>query len=222
MASTVPVLEAALQALDHEPDPGPPSTLPVVVLDELLARSELEALVEWTLARRERFRASQVIAPDGSSGRVDHRSRRSQLMFDVAPWDRLFADRIRAVLGHVLPRLGMAPFPVRRFEMQITASNDGEYFRMHSDSTHAVTAGRRLTYVYFFGREPLPFEGGMLRILGGPGDRRPRPGAEVAVEPRQNRVVFFPSLILHEVAEVRVPSRALEDSRLTVNGWLHA
>jgi SM-20-related protein len=218
MASTVPVLEAALRALDSEPDRGAPSGLPVAVLDEFLARSELEALVEWTLARRDRFRASQVLAPDGSSGRLDTKSRRSQLLFHVAPWDRLFAGRIRAVLGHVLPRVAMAPFPVTRFEIQVTASNDGEYFRPHRDGTHEILAGRRLTYVYFFGREPLPFEGGALRIFGGD---EPRPETELTVAPRQNRIVFFPSSMLHEVAEVRCPSRAFEDSRFTVNGWLH-
>ncbi len=210
MAHDVPLLEAAVSALRTAPSAAPP----VVVLDELLARPELERLVRWTLARREHFQPSQVISYEGDGGRRDERSRRSRVLYDVAPWDRVFAERVASVLDHVLARLGMPRFPVARFETQVTASNDGEFFRAHTDNHHERLTGRRLTYVFFFCREPAPFEGGRLRVFDG--------DAELAIAPRQNRVVFFPSGLLHEVAEVRCRSRAFEDSRFTVNGWLHA
>ena len=42
------------------------------------------------------------------------------------------------------------------------------------------------------------------------------------IEPRHNRVVFFWARVMHEVMPVRVASRAFEDARFTVNGWVNA
>jgi hypothetical protein len=225
MASNNLLLDAAVRALGDDRVAKPRTRLPVLVLDEFLARSELERLVEWTLERRDGFRPSRVIDPDGEGGKLDRQTRRSRVLSQVAPWDRLLAERIGAVFDHVLERIGMERFVVRGLETQVTATNDGEFFRVHTDNTNAVLAGRRLTYVYFFCREPAPFNGGSLRVyetrkLANGGSARG--GADVVVRPSQNRIVFFPSSMLHEVEEVRCSSRAFEDSRFTANGWLHA
>jgi len=214
MPSDYVLLDAIVRALDAKRAMEAPAQPPVVVLDEFLARPDIETLVGWTLERQPLFRPSQVTAGSGEGGVLDRRTRRSLVLTEVAPWDRVFAERIDAVLGHVLERLGMERFDVRRFETQFTVTGDGEFFRAHADNRHAMVLGRRLTYVYFYCREPLPFDGGALQIYG----RR----ARRVVPPDQNRIVFFPSSLLHEVSEVRCLSRAFEDSRFTVNGWLHA
>jgi Rps23 Pro-64 3,4-dihydroxylase Tpa1-like proline 4-hydroxylase len=47
----------------------------------------------------------------------------------------------------------------------VTASTDGSYFRPHTDQgKSAIDATRKLTYVYYFNREPRGFTGGDLRI----------------------------------------------------------
>jgi Rps23 Pro-64 3,4-dihydroxylase Tpa1-like proline 4-hydroxylase len=156
---------------------------------------------------------------------VDLKTRRSFVLFDVGPWQQFFTERIASVFDYVTARLGMAPFSFRRVEAQITASNDGEYFRMHNDNTHSTLTSRVLTYVYFFPREPLQFSGGRLRIFETHemrDGRRVRGQGETAFIPRQNQVVFFPSHLLHEVEEVVCPSREFADSRFTVNGWLRS
>ena len=224
MPHDVPLLEAVGRAL-YEGSGARGSPPPVVVLDEFLSQPDLRRLVEWTLARRERFVASQVIRPDGVEGMIQQQTRRSQVLFETAPWQRVFAHQLESVFEHVIARLGMEPFEVHRVETQITASNDGEFFRMHNDNAHPALAPRRLTYVYFFCREPAPFVGGRLRIFETrtvtDGHREPGP-QEVSITPQQNQIVFFPSSQLHEVEEVRCPTRAFADSRFTVNGWLHA
>ncbi|MFJ3867646.1 2OG-Fe(II) oxygenase [Streptomyces nigra] len=124
-----------------------------------------------------------------------------------------------SVLDYVLAGINLAPFPLGHVEMQITASNDGEYFRPHVDNAHAQVSTRRLTFVLFFHREPTRFSGGRLRFYA---QRDGRPGLQVAeVVPRQNQVVFFQPHVYHEIETVSCPSGQFQDSRFTLNGWYH-
>jgi SM-20-related protein len=107
-------------------------------------------------------------------------------------------------------------------EAQLTASNDGEFFRPHNDNAHEALERREMTFVYYFHCEPKGFRGGGLRIYESP--LAPVPGIDAphaTMPPRQNQVVFFPSHLMHEVRPTHVSSRAFADSRFTVNGWLH-
>jgi Rps23 Pro-64 3,4-dihydroxylase Tpa1-like proline 4-hydroxylase len=123
----------------------------------------------------------------------------------------------------VLQRLGRGMFEITRAEAQITASNDGDFFRHHSDNGQGEIATRELTFVYFFHREPKAFAGGNLRIY----DTHFANGEYVSsgeyktVVPEQNQIVFFASSLLHEITQVECPSRAFADSRFTLNGWFH-
>jgi len=113
-------------------------------------------------------------------------------------------------------------FPISSFEVQLTASNDGEFLRAHTDSDNGPLRTRTVTFVYYCHREPRRFEGGELRIFG----RDTVSGQNVlkiynVVQPIQNSVVFFPSESLHEIAPVVCPSHSFNDSRFTLNGWLH-
>jgi SM-20-related protein len=129
-----------------------------------------------------------------------------------------------AFLPHVLMRLGQPAFPVSQLEIQLTATNDGEFFRTHTDNDAYGVEGRRITFVYFFHREPLGFGGGALRIF----DTAYRSdGASVEtgpyrlVYPQQNQAVFFASWCRHEILPVSCPTQDFFDSRFTVNGWYH-
>ncbi len=132
-----------------------------------------------------------------------------------------FAERIKEQLQPVLNKLGHKAFQMGRIEMQITASNDGDYFRLHQDSDPKST--REISFVYFFHREPRRFSGGELRIYQGRliDDRVVPADQSHTLSPRQDTIVFFPSLNEHEVLPVRVPSRSFGDSRFTLNGWIH-
>ena len=109
------------------------------------------------------------------------------------------------------------------FESQLTASNDGDYFRVHNDNSQANWPSREITYVYFFHREPRAFSGGELVLYNSCEDSGvPEPvAARKRITPEQNTIVFFNSSVLHEVTPVRCPSQRFADSRFTLNGWLH-
>ncbi len=198
-----------------------PATKPAqcVVLDEFLAPQELEELITYTLQHEPEFQTSQVVSPTGDSGMVDYTHRRSRVLMNAGKHERVILERIRGVLPSVLGRLGMGEFPVTGAEVQITASNDGDFFGEHRDNSEDMIASRQLTFVYFFHREPRQFDGGELRLH----DSREgsSTGSYHAIAPQQNQIVFFPCSLLHEITPVECRSQAFADSRFTLNGWLH-
>jgi Rps23 Pro-64 3,4-dihydroxylase Tpa1-like proline 4-hydroxylase len=193
-----------------------------VVLDEFLAPQELKELIRYTLKHEGDFRNSEVVSPSGGMGVSDYTHRRSRVLMEMGPHEEAILSRIRHVLPRALEQLGMDEFPVTRTEVQITASNEGDFFRAHCDDAQEMIASRRLTFVYFFHQEPRRFTGGELRLYDSRwNDQHPGAGSYEAIVPQQNQIVFFPCSRLHEITPVRCASKAFADSRFTVNGWLH-
>jgi Rps23 Pro-64 3,4-dihydroxylase Tpa1-like proline 4-hydroxylase len=200
-----------------------PARAQCVVLDEFLAPEEVEELIAYTLQQEAQFQSSEVISPAGVPGIVDYSHRRSRVLTDLGKYEQVIVERVNSALPSVLAQLGMEEFPVTQVEAQITASNDGDFFHAHSDDAQALIASRRLTFVYFFHREPRQFEGGELRIhdTRQEGGQSTSAGSYQSIVPQQNQIVFFPCSMLHEITPVECPSRAFADSRFTLNGWLH-
>jgi Rps23 Pro-64 3,4-dihydroxylase Tpa1-like proline 4-hydroxylase len=194
-----------------------------VILDEFFAPGELAALTDFALTHESDFRASEVVRPDGNGGVIDFDFRRSKVLFELGEQRQLIAERVMRFLPRVLDELAWPFFEVRDIEAQITASNDGEFFQVHSDNHHEELNGREITFVYFFHAEPKRFSGGELRLY----DSRFENGNEIAlprfraVVPQQNQVVFFPSHLMHEVTRVRCAMPEFAASRFTLNGWVH-
>jgi SM-20-related protein len=193
------------------------------VLEEFLVPQELNSLIQYTLARELEFKLSEVLSPGVDASSTNFESRRSLVLMELGPQLPMLGDRLRASLPRVFEQLEHSPFSPNRIEAQITASNDGDFFRRHSDNAHPQIATRELTFVYFFHREPKAFHGGELRLY----ESRWENGAYVptsryrSILPEQNQVVFFPSALIHEITPVECHSSAFSDSRFTVNGWLH-
>ena len=193
-----------------------------VVLDEFLAPQELEELTRFALEHEADFQSSEVYSPRAQMGVINHDYRRSRVLMDLPEHQEMILARIRSVLPQVLQKLGMEDFAIADTEVQITASNDGDFFLCHDDNGSEGVASRHLTFVYFFHREPRPFEGGELRIH----DSHLQNGLYVSdgsyqtILPQQNRIVFFPCELMHEITPVRCSSEDFADSRFTLNGWL--
>jgi Rps23 Pro-64 3,4-dihydroxylase Tpa1-like proline 4-hydroxylase len=134
----------------------------------------------------------------------------------------LLKKKILKTVPSLMAQLKMPEFLISKVEMQLTAHNDGCYYKVHNDSGSATTATRELTYVYYFCQEPPQFSEGALRLY----DTALKEGVAHQsntfkdIEPRNNRIVFFNSRCKHEVLPVRCPSKKFEDSRFTLNGWI--
>lgn len=193
-----------------------------VVLDEFLSPQDLEQLTRFTLDHEADFQSSEVYSPSVEKGVINDDFRRSRVLMELGEQQDMILARIKSALPQVLDRLGMKEFTIAGVEAQITASNDGDFFRFHNDNGSEGVAYRHLTFVYFFHREPRQFEGGELRIHDGhlqDGDYV-SDGSYQTIAPRQNQIVFFPCEQLHEITAVKCPSQLFADSRFTLNGWL--
>lgn len=195
---------------------------PLVLFDEFLAAQEWAGVLQYTLRRGEEFTQSGILDAGGAS-RTDNAYRRSQVLYNLEGCENLFVDRISSYLPHVLARLHQPPFPISHFEVQLTASNHGQFFKTHRDDDADSVRTRAITFIYYFFREPKAFSGGALRLYDSDFDQHGNLGAGEfqTIHPAQNQIVFFPSESLHEVLPVHCPSGEFADSRFTVNGWVH-
>ena len=194
----------------------------MVVLDEFLVAQEWSDLIQYALGRGASFEKSGVLDAGGAS-HLDEGYRRSHVLYQLGACESMFVERITAFLPHVLARLRLPPFPISHFETQLTATNDGQFFRKHKDNDSDSVRSRVLTFVYYFFKEPKSFSGGALRLYDAQLDRHGKvtAGPYQTIHPVQNQIVFFPSECLHEVLAVECESRDFSDSRFTVNGWVH-
>ena len=201
---------------------GIDAPIPAIVFDEFLVAHEWSWLLNYTLSRRADFENTGVLNDQGESS-VDRSYRRSSVVFDVDSFSHVFTDRILRFWPTILDSLNLEWFQISGIEVQMTATGDGEFFRMHSDDGSEPVSSRALTFVYYYHTEPKPFTGGELRLYGTEyRNGHPEPnGSYRVVMPLQNQIVFFPSGTLHEVLQVDSPSQDFAGSRFTVNGWFH-
>jgi hypothetical protein len=180
-----------------------------------------QPLLDHVLSREAEFQAATVVPTGATAPAVNPTVRRARTVDGLGKYEGTFVERLKAELQPALEKLGHKAFPIGNIEIQVTASNDGDYFRLHHDTGAEDT--REISFVYFFHREPRRFSGGELRLYPTrmiEGRMTPADRAHT-LSPRQDTIVFFPSKNEHEVLPVRVPSRAFADSRFTVNGWIH-
>lgn len=193
-------------------------TSPYIQIDNFLSEEEKTQLINYSLEKESAFVDTGPLY--NTSYHPEHR--KSWVLYEFPGVSEFFLRRLRKALPFVLSKLGMGLFPISRIEVQLTAHNDNNYFRVHKDNGTPETATRELTYCYYFYREPKPFSGGELLIY----DREIFNSSEYAsnsfqtIEPRNNSIVFFPSNCHHEVLPVTCVSKAFVDSRFTINGWV--
>ncbi|NEP46595.1 MAG: proline hydroxylase, partial [Okeania sp. SIO2H7] len=155
-----------------------------------------------------------------STGDLDYRQ--SSVLHHFPEFADIMRGEIHRAFSDVIAALKINPFNITQVEAQLTAHNDGHYYKVHNDNGSEDTATRVLTYVYYFYQDPKPFAGGALRIY----DSRIQNNYYVQadsfqdVTPLNNSIVFFPSYYMHEVLPIVCPSRQFSDSRFTINGWV--
>ena len=185
------------------------------VRDDVLVRDRVDELIQFAIDQQPRFVPTSITT--NSERYPDHRN--SLVLYDVPTW---MQDLVTSLAPEALNELGHPTFFISRLEAQLTAHNDNNYYKIHSDNGCSRTNNRKLTFVYYFYREPKVFTGGDLVVY----DTRIEEGRLVNVglsqvyEPKNNSIVFFLSSYLHEVKPVKCPTLLFENSRFTVNGWI--
>ncbi len=186
-----------------------------VTMADFLPPEHHGALLDFALTHEAGFTPSTV---DNTA--IQHRS--SLVHYDVSSIEDAFLRCVAVAYRQVVDVLGMERKTITQFECQLTAHNDGHFYKLHNDNGTPGTRSRALSYVYYFHREPKGFTGGDLQLF----HSKVENGFYVAdktfeiVHPLNNRIVFFQSYHQHQVLPIACPSKAFADSRFTLNGWL--
>jgi Rps23 Pro-64 3,4-dihydroxylase Tpa1-like proline 4-hydroxylase len=207
-------------ALDVSPEPVLVHSPNCLVIDDFLSPDEHRDMLALALQEHQRFEKGTV-----ESKESHYRSNRVILDFQEDAHSRLVQNRLLVWLPFLVQGMGLDLFPLETVEIQLTASNHGEFYRRHQDggAGSKQADSRALTCVYYFFRQPKPFAGGDLLLY----DWRRQGEALTAadsfrrIEPLSNRLVVFPSDAFHELMPVRCPSREFADSRFAMTIWLH-
>jgi len=176
------------------------------------------------LTHEPEFTESSVI-PDGvPEGANDPSYRKSRVLYELGEYGTLIEDRLRALLPEALRLFDREPFAISHIDTQITASNDGDFFKVHQDNSMVEPLDiplREISFVHYFNSEPKAFSGGQLRFYDAEeGEvQSSEKKRTMTVTPRQNTLVLFPSWYNHEVLPVKCPTRKFANSRFTANGW---
>jgi Rps23 Pro-64 3,4-dihydroxylase Tpa1-like proline 4-hydroxylase len=188
---------------------------PFVQVQDFLSAAELEKLFAFVLQQENNF-----LPTTNSDNDPDYRRSMFLPVFD--PFSELLINRVKAEVPQLVNHLKIAPFQIDYVEAQLTAHNDGNYYKVHNDSGSSDTATRELSYVYYFNREPKTFFGGELAIYDSKIENNFYVAADSfqTIQPLNNSIVFFLSRYMHEVLPVSCPSQAFADSRFTINGWV--
>jgi SM-20-related protein len=198
--------------IEATPDP---LTSNYVQIDQFLSSQDHQHLIDFVLQQ-----ASNFVSTSTSTGDLDYR--KSSVLYAFPKFSQLISQQIHAILPEVLTQLDLPLFEITEVEAQLTAHNDGNYYKIHNDNGSDGTATRELTYVYYFNRQPKAFSGGELQIYDTviKNNQYAQASTYQTIEPRDNSIVFFLSRYMHEVLPIACPSRSFADSRFTINGWI--
>jgi Rps23 Pro-64 3,4-dihydroxylase Tpa1-like proline 4-hydroxylase len=192
---------------------------PFVRIEEFLPRAEHDRVLELALKQQDGLELAKV---GQGGGDYQPQTRSSWVLFGevdrLIPW---FLPRLEAVLPAVLPRLQIAPFPIREIELQMTVHRTGGHYKVHQDTGPGRQSARRVSYVYYFHRLPRRFTGGDLLLYDTDVRASGYATAFTRLETVDNSIVFFQSEYYHQVTSVRCESPEFADSRFTLNGWVH-
>jgi Rps23 Pro-64 3,4-dihydroxylase Tpa1-like proline 4-hydroxylase len=185
-------------------------------IDNFLTPDEHHMLLNYVLEKEAYF-----VPTTTSTNEINYRQ--SMVLYSFPEFSELMLKRVEAIVPDVISRLELPSFSINYIESQLTAHNDGNFYKIHNDNGSPETILRELTYVYYFYREPKHFSGGELLIYDSNISNSFYVNSDSfkKVEPHNNSIVFFLSRYMHEVLPVICPSQAFADSRFTINGWVN-
>ncbi len=188
------------------------------VIDDFLDPAVAQQLLDHALGGQRLF--APAVVTDRGSCRVSADHRQACSTPDLGPGGSYFTAAVEAHFEPLCAAVGLAPFPIAAWDVEMAAHRDGGFFREHIDTMTAENRGaqpgdRIISLVYYLHRPDSRFTGGELVL-------RPFAGrdGEVRIAPRHNRLVAFPSFARHEVEPIGVPGNAWEDARFSINCWL--
>ena len=185
-----------------------PERSPYCRIENFLTERENQRLLEVIYKKKPCFAPSET-----TTGEPNYRK---SLVF--YPDDRYVSDLlelIRSCMPVATQALGRDLFHIGEIDVQVTAHNDGDFFKIHRDSGGGRTRRRFISFVYYLHRVPKRFTGGELILYDATVNK-----STIILEPLNNSMLFFRSEQEHTIQRVWCRSKKFEDSRFTINGWV--
>ena len=214
--------EAVLTGANLRTTPTPKGHAPVPFerLHGFLPPDECDALLRFAVSHRDQFVPGRVTGCNLRDGELRPETRRALVAVERKLQGQMswFKAKLAGAAENALGRLPVRDLESHEIELNLTAHRDGDFFRVHMDGD-PVESDRRLSYVYYFHRQPRRFSGGDLLLYDTNRQENGfRPGVFTRIEPLHNSIVFFPSDCYHEITPVS-GAQDFADARFTVNGW---
>jgi len=202
----------------------PPFPAPVLCIDDFLKADEADAILRESQDLRRVYMPARVF--DGPNAtREDPTVRSNEVVYldDVfrgAPERsdilrilkrRIWDDDCRALWHDGYSLLDVINYATWH-EIVLSRYGDSTFYGPHQDTRFDRITARLVTLVYYVNATPAGFDGGELTLWEG--------AERMALQPRHNRAIVFPSFVSHEVAPVRMTGSRWEDGRFSVNYWL--
>lgn len=204
---------------------------PFLYLDNFLSDSALAKVwqtVEDSLSMAGKSTVFTSVAKASEQGTYNPETRSSEVFktLDIKLIRQWFLPLITEKLELISSRLSLdhSSEPARK-ELQLTRHKHGDFFKTHQDISREKDkpeSGRRITFVYYFFKEPKGFNGGDLLLYDTNQEDKSRPiDSFTRIVPKNNSIVFFPSDRFHQVTLINGEGEGIEHSRFTLNGWFH-
>ena len=186
-------------------------------IDNFLPQEEYQQVLDTAFNKRAEFKDSRTV--------TNTENYRQSLILPGKEFSEVYyliKNKLLEQFPSLINQLKHPEFSVSHVEMQMTAHNDGAFYKVHTDAGSEKTKTRELTYVYYFYQEPKQFSGGELKIYDTEmqGKKIIQKENSQVIEPRNNSIVFFNSRCKHEVLPISCSSNEFKASRFTLNGWL--
>lgn len=107
-------------------------------------------------------------------------------------------------------------------ETQLSRYGNNNNYGWHIDSNpYLASPIRKITFVYYFNKEPKKHTGGELQITDSPHYKcKPIDETEIlTIEPKNNMGIVFPSNLSHRVLQTKSPDEFIE-GRFSINCWI--
>jgi hypothetical protein len=188
-----------------------------VIKENYLSKECLAALLKFVDKHAAKFKPMRI----KEVGNRRSASRSVLVLEDLGEFGEMFRERLRSDIPAVLAELQIPKFQIAEIECQINAYRNNHYIERHLDSGWGAPS-RIVSFIYHFYAEPRRFKGGALRLYTGKLENGVYEEGRVAVDidPRNNTMLCFPSVSIHEVLPIKSSFRKFIGSRFAVIGWV--
>ena len=184
---------------------------PYPIYTEVIDSIPHQQLASEVCELREAFEQSFVIR--GHVVAKDLTRRNSLTLRDMQilqPYTTQILSAVDLRWQQILQRLRVRPFRIKKRSLNCLAYEDGGFFKRHIDFLPGDFYPRRVTWIYYFFKEPRAFAGGDLVFFEG--------AKEVArIVPSSGLLVAFPSQMSHEATSVVVQDSSFKNARFSLN-----